>query len=308
MASRPELTVVAPCFREGPNVPHFVEIVSAILDEHCSSWEIVLVDDGSPDDTWIYISEAAKRLPGQVRGLRLSRNFGKESALVAGLDAARGRAVVTIDADLQHPPSAIPEMIEHWRQGAQVVHGVKMNRPGQGWVSRTLSRVFNDLFTRMTSVDLNSATDFKLLDRRALEGLQKLNEVNVFYRGTASWIGFRQQVVRFEVSARAHGSSAYSFPRLFRLALSALTSFTPAPLHLVTFSGVAFGLFAVVLGIQTFIRFLLGDAVPGFTTTILLSLVLGSLVLTGLGVIGEYLARIHDEVKGRPRYLLSEET
>jgi glycosyltransferase involved in cell wall biosynthesis len=164
------------------------------------------------------------------------------------------------------------------------------------------------LFTRLTSVDLRSATDFKLLDRRALNGLLELNEVNVFYRGTARWIGFRQQTVQFEVSSRVAGRSTYSYRSLFRLALGALTSFTPAPLHFVTFSGIAFGLFALILGLQTFVRFLLGDAVAGFTTTILLLLFLGGLILTGLGVIGEYLARIHDEVKNRPRYLLADET
>jgi glycosyltransferase involved in cell wall biosynthesis len=303
-----ELSIVAPCFKEGRNILKFVDVVSEILDKNSSSWEIVLVDDGSPDDTWTRISEVAKQYPGRVHGLRLSRNFGKESALVAGLVAARGSAVVTMDADLQHPPGTIPEMLAHWRGGAQVVHGVKVNRPGQGWLGRALSRTFNRVFTRLTSVDLRSASDFKLLDRRALSGLLELNEVNVFYRGTSRWIGFRQQSVQFEVLSRAAGRSTYSYRSLFRLALGALTSFTPAPLHFVTFSGFAFGLFALMLGIQTFVRFLLGDAVPGFTTTILLLLFLGGLILTGLGVIGEYLARIHDEVKNRPRYLLSDET
>jgi glycosyltransferase involved in cell wall biosynthesis len=300
-----ELSVVAPCFRESEGVSAFVEAIAPVLSACAASWEVILVDDGSDDDTWNVIERVVAEHSGEVRGLRLSRNFGKEAALIAGLEASRGAAVITIDADLQHPVGVIPEMVELWRGGAQVVDGVKRTRTGQSAIHRAVSTVFNVVFTRLTAVDLNRATDFKLLDRVAVDAFGTLREHNNFYRGTSQWIGFERRSVEFDVDGRHAGSSRFTITGLARLALRALTSFTAAPLHLVTLSGLAFGVFALVLAVQTLVRFFTGEAVEGFTTIILILLILGSLILTGLGVIGEYIARIHDEVKARPRYIVS---
>ena len=269
------------------------------------SYELVLVDDGSTDNSWQHVVEQAT-LDERVRGLQLSRNFGKESAVLAGLEHAAGDAVVVIDSDLQHPPDVIPEMVRRWREGAQVVEAVKRNRTGQGLVGRLGGRLFNRAFTGLTHVDLVDATDFRLLARPALEALLRLPEHSSFFRGTSSWIGFRRSTIEIDIDEREGGRTRWTFRSLFRLAVNGLTSFTSAPLHLVTMVGLAFAGFAVLLGAQTLIRWIGGDSVAGFPTVILLLLVMGTFLLLGLGVIGEYLARIHEEVRGRPRYLVQE--
>jgi glycosyltransferase involved in cell wall biosynthesis len=238
----------------------------------------------------------------------LSRNFGKEAAVLAGLEHAAGDAVVVIDSDLQHPPAAIPAMVRLWQEGAHVVEAVKRNRAGQSYPTRLAARFFNAAFTGLTKVDLVNATDYRLLSRPALDALLRLPERSSFFRGTSSWIGFRRTVVDVDIDHRAGGASRWTFRSLFRLAVNGLTSFTSAPLHLVTLVGLAFAAFSVVLGIQTLVRWTGGGSVAGFPTVILLLLVLGTFILLGLGVIGEYLARIHEEVRGRPRYLVQDKT
>ncbi|GIE84109.1 glycosyltransferase family 2 protein [Actinoplanes regularis] len=297
------ISVVAPVYNEGAGVDRFVGRMAEVLRGH--DYELVLVDDGSRDDSWSRIASNALLDP-RVRGVRLSRNFGKEAALLAGLEHAVGDAVVVIDADLQHPPAVIPEMIRRWRSGAQVVEAVKRNRTGQSLGSRLGARVFNRAFTRLTEVDLVNATDFRLLARPALDALLRMPEHSSFFRGTSSWIGFARETIEVDIDQRAGGGSRWTGRALFRLAVNGLTSFTSAPLHLVTLVGMAFAAFSVVLGVQTMVRWMRGDSVAGFPTVILLLLVTGTFVLLGLGVIGEYLARIHEEVRGRPRYLVQE--
>ncbi|MDY7085890.1 MAG: glycosyltransferase family 2 protein [Actinomycetota bacterium] len=299
------ISVVAPVFNEGAGVERFVGRLTEVLTGAGFTYELVLVDDGSTDDSWAFVARQAM-LDERVRGLQLSRNFGKEAAVLAGLEHAAGDAVVVIDADLQHPPEAIPEMVRRWRQGAHVVEAVKRSRTGQGLVGRLGGRAFNKAFTGLTRVDLIDATDFRLLARPALEALLRLPEHSSFFRGTSSWIGFRRSTIEVDISRRAGGRSRWTFGALFRLAVNGLTSFTSAPLHLVTMVGLAFAGFAVLLGAQTLIRWIGGDSVAGFPTVILLLLVMGTFLLLGLGVIGEYLARIHEEVRGRPRYLVQD--
>ncbi|MCM4083273.1 glycosyltransferase family 2 protein [Paractinoplanes hotanensis] len=299
------ISVVAPIFNEGAGVDRFVDRLAEVLTAAGLTYELVLVDDGSTDDSWDRVAARAL-LDEHVRGLKLSRNFGKESAVLAGLEHAGGDAVVVIDSDLQHPPDAIPEMVRRWREGAHVVEAVKRNRTGQGLVGRLGGRAFNKAFTGLTRVDLIDATDFRLLGRPALEALLRLPEHSSFFRGTSSWIGFRRSTIEVDIDQRAGGRSRWTFGSLFRLAVNGLTSFTSAPLHLVTMVGLAFAAFAVLLGAQTLIRWLGGGSVAGFPTVILLLLVMGTFLLLGLGVIGEYLARIHEEVRGRPRYLVQE--
>ncbi|KUL28672.1 glycosyltransferase family 2 protein [Actinoplanes awajinensis] len=297
------ISVVAPVYNEGAGVDRFLRRMDEVLAGY--EYELILVDDGSRDDSWNRIAACAVLDP-RIHGVRLSRNFGKEAALLAGLEHATGDATVVIDADLQHPPSAIPEMIRRWRSGAQVVEAVKRNRTGQSLSSRLGARVFNGAFTRLTQVDLVDATDFRLLGRPALDALLRMPEHSSFFRGTSSWIGFTRETVEIDIDHREGGTSRWTARSLFRLAVNGLTSFTSAPLHLVTGVGLTFAAFSLVLGVQTLVRWMQGHSVAGFPTVILLLLITGTFVLLGLGVIGEYLARIHEEVRGRPRYLIQE--
>ncbi|GIM95879.1 glycosyltransferase family 2 protein [Paractinoplanes toevensis] len=301
------VSVVAPIFNEGPGVERFVRRLTEVLGEAGLRYELVLVDDGSSDDSWDRIVQQAL-VDDRVRGIQLSRNFGKEPAVLAGLEHAAGDAVVVIDSDLQHPPSAIPAMVQRWRDGAHVVEAVKRNRTGQGVIGRLGGKMFNRAFTGLTKVDLVNATDFRLLSRPALDALLKMPEHSSFFRGTSSWIGFRRTTIEVDIDHREGGASRWTFRSLFRLAVNGLTSFTSAPLHLVTLVGLAFAGFSVLLGVQTLVRWLRGGSVAGFPTVILLLLVMGTFILLGLGVIGEYLARIHEEVRGRPRYLVQEKS
>ncbi|MBG0562059.1 glycosyltransferase family 2 protein [Actinoplanes aureus] len=301
----PLISVVAPVYNEGTGVERFVARLGEVLGAAALRYELILVDDGSSDDSWSRIAQQAL-LDTRVRGLRLSRNFGKEAAVLAGLEHAGGDAVVVIDSDLQHPPTAIPAMVRRWQAGAHVVEAVKRNRTGQSLGNRLSARLFNQAFTGLTKVDLVDATDFRLLGRPALDALLRMPEHSSFFRGTSSWIGFTRASVEVDIDHRAGGASRWTLRGLFRLAVNGLTSFTSAPLHLVTLAGLSFAAFSLVLGVQTLVRWISGGSVAGFTTVILLLLVTGTFVLLGLGVIGEYLARIHEEVRGRPRYLIQE--
>lgn len=307
-AGLPVLTVVAPVHDEEGSLPTFVERTVDVLEAVDEPFELLLVDDGSTDGSWEVIVGAARDDP-RVRGLSLSRNFGKESAVLAGLEDARATgAVVVMDSDLQHPPSLLPELVARWREGADVVESVKRTRTGQRWSARVGARGFNRVFHRLTGVDIIDATDYRLLGRPAVDALLTLPERTHFFRGTSTWIGFQRAQVSFDVADRVAGSSRWSLVGLLRMALNSLTAFTAAPLHLTTVGAAAFAAFALVLAVQTLVRFVQGEAVTGFTTVILLLLIQGTLILAGLGVIGQYLARIHDEVKFRPRYLVGRRT
>ena len=259
------------------------------------------VDDGSPDDTWQVLCRT------DCRAVRLSRNFGKEAALAAGLDHAHGDAVIIMDADLQHPPSLIPSMIALWKSGrAEVVEAVKANRGDEHFAYKLCAGMFYSAMNRLCRLDLRNASDYKLLDKKVVEAWRQMPESNLFFRGMSSWVGFRRAQLPFQVQPRHRGVSGWNALSLVKLAVSGVTSFTAAPLHFVTAMGGCFMVIAVVLGIRAVVVKIQGRAIDGFTLVILLLLVLGSMILVGLGIIGEYLARIYVEVKGRPRYVVGE--
>lgn len=303
-AAAPLLSVVIPLYREGAHLAGTLQTIVDVLEGCGLRHELILVDDGSPDDTWAAIGRLRERLPG-VRALRLSRNFGKEAALAAGLDLAAGELVLLMDGDGQHPPSLIPAMLQAWRAGAEVVEAVKADR-GDGPWQRLQARAFYRLFALLTGQDLRNASDFKLMDRRVLEAWRSLGERNLFFRGMHAWLGFRRVQLPFDVPARIGGRSGWSLAALLKLAGTAVTAFSSVPLQMISLAGGLFGVFALVLGIQTLYAKMSGHAVEGFTTVILLLLVIGSALMLGLGIIGSYLARIYDEVKGRPRYIVAE--
>lgn len=302
----PVISVVIPVYREGVHLSATIEEIASVLTGAGESFEIVLIDDGSPDNTWEAICEQRKRFE-QIRGIRLSRNFGKEAALAAGLEVARGSAIVVMDGDLQHPPAIIPEMLRLWRNGAEIVEAVKRSRGKESLVSRLRAHLFYGIFTRLTGVDLHGASDFKLMDRRVLEAWRKLRERNLFFRGMNAWLGFYRIQIPFDVAERVNGRTSWSLFKLMKLALTAVTSFSSVPLYLMIFLGVAFGLVALPLALQALYLKFNGYAVDGFTTVILLILVLGSAVMFSLGLMGVYIAKIYDEVKARPRYIISEQ-
>lgn len=301
------LSVVVPVYREASHLAQTVEQLLRVLQPLDLAHEVVLVDDGSTDDTWACVTALAAAQPA-VRGLRLSRNFGKEAAISAGLETARGQAVVVMDGDLQHPPALIPQLVARWRQGADIVEGVKEFRGQESALGRLQARLFHVAFRRLSGYDLQGASDFKLLDRRVVEAWKRMGERALFFRGMSVWLGFRREQLPFSVAERAGGGTQWTFLRLLRLAVDALTSYSSAPLQLVTLLGAAFWIFALVLGAQTLFNKLSGHAVDGFTTVILLLLIVGAVMMFALGIIGAYVARIYEEVKGRPRYIVAERT
>jgi glycosyltransferase involved in cell wall biosynthesis len=298
------LSVVIPAHNEAGGIDRAVAAIGAVLDECGLSWEIVIVDDGSRDATFERVRELARH-DTRVRGLRFSRNFGKEAALLAGLRAARGAAVVTIDADLQHPPALIPQMLEHWRGGARIVDAVKRDRGTDGALTRWRARVFNALISRLGGVSLDNASDFKLLDRVVVDTITRaLPERQRFYRGLTQWVGYTRAAVPFDVEERLEGKSHWSLLKLLDLALTALVSFTSAPLRIVTILGFVTLVFGLGVAADALVSWYRGISVSGFATTIITLLILGSFIMISLGIIGEYVAKIYDEIKARPAYLV----
>jgi polyisoprenyl-phosphate glycosyltransferase len=299
------ISIVLPVFNEFDSLSSLLDKIEATVPADIAH-EFVLIDDGSVDRSWEEIRRLAG-LRGNVRAARFSRNFGKEYAIAAGLETAQGDAVIIMDADGQHPVSLIPQMIELWSTGeVDIIEGVKSDRGRESVSTRIGAGVFYLLWTRLSGFDLEAASDYKLLDRRVVEAFLALDERNLFFRGMTAWLGFRRVQIPFEVAPRTGGSSGWSLFRLMRLAVAGLTGFSAAPLHLVSFAGIIFLLFAFLFAIQTLYVYLSGHAVTGFATVILLLLIIGSLLMFSLGIIGEYLARIYEEVKRRPRYVIAE--
>jgi glycosyltransferase involved in cell wall biosynthesis len=296
------LSVVAPVYNEEQTIEEFHRRVVAALGE--LPFELVLVDDGSTDSTAPLLHDLAER-DRRVRVVSLSRNFGHQAALTAGLDHARGDAVVMLDADLQDPPELIPRMLEEWRRGTDVVYAVRRLRPGETRLKLSTARWFYRLFSRLAQIDLEQeAGDFRLLDRRALDALNSMRERNRFLRGMTVWVGFTQTAVPYDRDPRFAGVTKYSGRRMIRFSLDAISSFSNVPLQMATllgflFSGIAF------LGIPVAIGFrIAGQFVPGITTVLLVMLLLGGIQLITVGLIGEYLGRVYDEVKRRPLYVV----
>ena len=302
----PVVSVVIPLFREAGHLANSIASIVQVLESLGENFELVLVDDGSPDTTWDEIMRL-KSLHPYITAIRFSRNFGKEAALAAGLDKARGAAVVVMDGDLQHPPELIGQMLGLWREGAEVVEGVKRSRGTESAISRLRAKLFYRIFTRLTGVDMQGASDFKLMDRRVVQAWQGMRERNLFFRGMNAWLGFTRVQIPFDVAERAQGQSSWSSFLLMKLALTAMTSFSTAPLYIIILMGLLFMALALGIGVHTLYMKFSGMAVDGFTTVILLLLLVGGVVSFGLGLVGVYIARIYEEVKGRPRYIIAEQ-
>jgi len=303
-----ELSVVIPAYNEEESVIPMYERLVAALDDVVDELEILFVDDGSHDRTWERVAELSKR-DGRVRGLRFARNFGHQAALTAGVDAARGRAVVIIDGDLQDPPEVIPEMVEKWRDGAEVVYAQRQEREGETVFKKTTAAGFYRLLARITNVEIPVDTgDFRLMGPRAVEAFRALPERNRFIRGLVSWIGFRQEAVSYRRQARYAGDTKYPLRHMVRFALDGITSFSFLPLRLATLLGFVVSLFSFVYIVVVIVLKLLGINWPGYTSMMASILFLGGVQLVMIGILGEYIARIFDEVKRRPLYLVGDST
>jgi glycosyltransferase involved in cell wall biosynthesis len=298
------LSVVIPAHNEELGIAHALSVIKEILATCGMEWEIIVVDDGSRDGTFGKLRELAAREP-RIRGVRFSRNFGKEAALLAGLNTARGDAVITIDADLQHPPRLIPEMIEAWKQGAKVVDGVKRSRSTDGFLTRLRASIFNATLSRLGGINMENSSDFKLLDRIVVNAITgALPERQRFYRGLSDWVGYRHENVLFDVEERALGQGKWNLWGLLGLATTAIVTFTSAPLRIVTGLGVVTLIFGCVIAAEALVGWFQGRSVSGFSTTIFTLLIIGSFIMISLGIIGEYIAKIYDEIKRRPTYLI----
>ena len=299
------ISVVMPVYGEASHIGDVLADVRSRLEEAGEQFEFVLIDDGSPDKTWAVLEAEAAKHP-MLRAARLSRNFGKELALTAGLDLAQGGAVIVMDADGQHPPALLPAMISAWREkGVDIVEAVKSDRGKETLLSKFGAGLFYSLWSRFSGFDIRAASDFKLLSRRAVDAYLQMDERNVFFRGMTAWLGFERVQIPFEVASRAGGQSNWSVFKKLSLAVNGISGFSSIPLQLVTFVGIAFLLFSIVFGVYTLALQITGHSVSGFATVILLLLIIGSLLMISLGIIGIYLARIYDEIKRRPRYLVS---
>ncbi|MEE0419939.1 MAG: glycosyltransferase family 2 protein [Lachnospiraceae bacterium] len=298
------LSVILPAYNEEKMIRKTAQVISGILEEQAIPYELVFVNDGSKDNTWSEIEKIASDNP-HVVGIHFSRNFGKESALFAGLANARGECCAVMDCDLQHPPEVLVEMYHLWKKGYEVVEGVKRSRGKESVLHKASAGLFYKIISKAVKIDMSRASDFKLMDRKAVDALLEMPERNAFFRALSSWIGYRTISVEFDVQEREAGESKWSTWSLVKYAITNIVAFSAAPMQIVTVAGVFMLFMAFVLGIQTLVKFFMGHAVVGFTTVILLLLIIGSIVMISLGIIGYYISKIYEEVKGRPKYLVS---
>lgn len=298
-------SIIAPIYNEFENIPALWQRVSQVMDSTGENWELILVDDGSSDGSTERIRELAAGEP-RVRPVIFARNFGHQIAVTAGLDYARGKAIVVIDADLQDPPEVILKLAEKWKEGYEVVYAVRSEREGESWFKLFTASMFYRLIYRITDVKIPLDTgDFRLIDRKVVDVMNSMRERHRFLRGMSAWIGFKQVGVEYKRAARVAGVTKYPFKKMLRLALNAITGFSYFPLQVATYFGfIAAGLAILAIPVVTVLRLVGSHFFEGQTTTLISVLFLGGVQLISLGILGEYIGRIYDEVKGRPLYVV----
>lgn len=301
------LSIVIPSYNEEQNIANTAEVLAKLMEQEEIEYELVFVNDGSKDNTYSEIQKVAQT-NAHIKGASFSRNFGKEACIFAGLQIATGDAVVVMDCDLQHPPQTILEMWKLWKEGYEVVEGVKASRGKESLAYKLSAGLFYKIMSAIIKMDMSASSDFKLLDRKVVDVLTKLPEKNTFFRALTFWAGFKSTTVEYEVQERQFGESRWSTWSLMKYAITNATSFSTLPLQLITIMGTISILGSVILAVQTLVRFFMGNSVEGFTTVILLILIIGGLIMLSLGIIGHYIARIYEEVKGRPKFIISSVT
>jgi len=298
-----KIQFIIPCHNEKSNIKKLYECLLQSVDKLKYDFEFVFIDDGSDDDSCqAMLDIQSLRIPISI--IKLSRNYGKESALKAGIDFVDADAAIILDADMQHPVDLIPAMIREWKNGSIVVDGIKINRGKETYLNKLCSNLFYKVFSFITGFEFRGASDFKLIDRKAIDLLKNIDEVNRFYRGLTNWIGFKHSKVAFVVEERVNGKSKWSFVKLFHLAIDALTSFSSKPLQMVTIMGSFTLIFSIILGMYSLYQRFFGYTVSGFTTVILVIILIASIIMISLGIIGIYIGKIYNEVKRRPNYVV----
>lgn len=304
---KPTFSIIAPIYNELENIPELYPRVRDVMDQSGEPWELILIDDGSSDGSTNIIRKLAEN-DSRVQPIIFARNFGHQTAVTAGLDYSRGKAVIIIDADLQDPPEVILDLIEKWQEGYEVVYAVRAEREGESWFKKTTASLFYRLIYRITDVDIPLDTgDFRLMDRKVVNVMNQMRERHRFLRGMSSWVGFKQIGVPYKRKARFAGKTKYPFNKMLKLALNAITSFSYFPLQLATYIGfITAGLSVLAIPVVALLRLITGTTLEGQATTLIIVLFLGGVQLISLGIIGEYIGRIYDEAKGRPLYIVAE--
>ena len=299
------LSIVLPAYNEEAILPTTVAVLEETLEREEIPHQLIFVDDGSKDGTWDKIVQMSLKYDC-ITGVRFSRNFGKEAAILAGLACSKGDCTAVMDCDLQHPPEALIRMFHLWEEGYEVIDGVKRDRGKESRMHKLAARIFNGIMSKEIQIDMSAASDFKLMDKKVVQALLAMPERKMFFRAMSSWIGFKTTSVAFDVRERRAGRSKWSTTSLIRYALNNIAAYSSLPMQLVTGAGLFSLMLSLVLGVQTIVKYCSGRAVEGFTTVILLILLLGSIIMISLGIIGYYISRIYEEVRGRPRYIISE--
>ena len=297
------LSVIIPAYNEEKCIKRAYTVIHSLLSENNIKSEFIFVDDGSTDQTYKIINELSSEEKNIV-GLHFSRNFGKESAISAGLTAASGNCAVVIDCDLQHPPEKIVEMYHLWEQGYEIVEGIKKERGQEKKMYTIGAKFFYSVISRMAGFDMANSSDFKLLDRKVIDVLNKMPERG-FFRAISYWVGYNKTTVEFDVGERIGGESKWSASGLIKYALSNISSYSTAPMQTVTLLGFVMLIISVIFGVWALIDKIIGRALEGMTTVIIITIFIGSIIMISLGIIGYYIARIYEEIKGRPKYIIS---
>ncbi len=301
------LSIILPSYNEEGNIANTAKVLSETLANAEIEYELIFVSDGSTDGTYEAIIEESRK-NSKVKGLEFSRNFGKEASIFAGLSVACGDACIVMDCDLQHPADIVPKMYKLWEEGYEIVEGVKSSRGKEGIFHKAFAGMFYGIMSKLIKMDMKNSSDFKLIDRKVVNVLLELKEHNTFFRALTFWAGFKTTTISYDVAERQYGTSKWSFRSLFRYAIFNATSFSTLPLQLITHMGIICIVFSIILGIQTLVKYFMGHAMEGFTTVILLILIVGGFVMLSLGIVGHYLARIYEEVKGRPKFIIKQTT
>lgn len=301
------LSVIIPVFNENRNVEIASRVISEILENEKIDYEILFVDDGSLDSSWECIQNVASENE-KIKGISFSKNFGKEAAIFAGLGQATGECAAVIDCDLQHPPEKIVEMYRLWEQGYEVVEGIKKDRGREIYTHKIASKLFYSLMSQACGRNMENTSDYKLLDRKVIDALLEIKERESFFRALSSWVGFKTVNIYYEVQDRSVGETKWSTKKLVKYAITNITSFTTIPLQIITFLGGITVLIGIVLSILTIWRYLNHDSLGGFSTVIIMQCYSQGVIMIGLGIVGYYLARIFDEVRNRPKYIIAKKT
>ena len=298
------LSVILPSFNEEGNIERAAEAIGKVLSAESIDYELIYVNDGSKDRTQEILESLVKK-DKHVRYIMFSRNFGKEAAISAGLANAKGDCTAVMDCDLQHPPETLTEMYKLWKEGFEVIEGVKADRGKESLLHKMSAGFFYGIMSDAMKMDMMHASDFKLLDRKAVDALLRFPEYHSFFRALSAWVGFKTTTVSFKVKEREAGTSKWSTRALIKYAVDNIMEFSSLPMHIITVTGFITFFLGMLLGIQTLVRYFLGNAAEGFTTVIILILIMGSILMISLGIIGLYLSKIYDEVKRRPKYIIS---